>query len=199
MEQWQLAELAGKVGGLLGFPLDLTWDGQGVRLGVEGDGLYLHEQYSQPGRIQISGWFPRSSMYFPKGLTRHIGVAAARGPKAIAAEIDRRLLPAYRAAIARVREHDAREQAEQEARDQLSAFITGLFPPKATSMPGHMQHRSGSEVIVYMPGHQGGTVKVSAGAHEVTFDRFRVPAAVALRMLETVALLTGYDTSWENE
>jgi len=101
MRQWQLAELASKAGELLGMALDLTWDGHGVRLGTEGNGLYLSESYNQRGRIQAGGWYPHNSSYFPDGCRRHINVRADRGPRAIAAEIDRRLMPGYRETVAR--------------------------------------------------------------------------------------------------
>lgn len=190
MPQWQLAELASKVGELLGMSLDLTCTGPGVRLGAEGNGLHLSEPYNRRGYIEICGWFPRTSYYFRQGERQHIAVRANRGAGVIAAEIDRRLMPAYRAALVKVREHDASEQADQRARDHLAAYIIGLFPAEITSMPSHCQSQSRAEVIVHLPGYQGGYVKVSSDGQQVEFDRFRVPAAVALRMLEVAALLT---------
>ena len=188
MPQWQLAELASKAGGLLGLALDLTWDGHGVRLGTEGDGIYLSEPYNQRGRIQVSGWYPRNTTY-PRGAV-HITVRADRGPRAIAAEVDRRLLPAYRATVAKIREYDARQLAQQQARDHLAACITGLFPAGMTSMPSHLQSDYRCQVLLHLAGHSGGLVKFSGDGSEVEFERFSVPAAAALRMLDTVALLT---------
>jgi hypothetical protein len=188
MAQWQLAELAAKVGALLGLPLDLSWSGHGVRIGAEGDGLYLSEPSNQRGRIQISGWFPHTRYWFD-GQRKHITVRADRGPRVIAAEITSRLLPGYRAAMVKVREHDADEQAAQQNRDTLIAYIAALFPPGVPCRPSHCQDHYRSEVLIRYPGLHGGAVKFSGHASEVEFDRFRVPAAVALRMLETVALL----------
>jgi len=188
MAQWQLAELASKAGELLGMGLDLTWDGHGVRIGTEGNGLYLSEPYDQRGRVRLSGWFPVTSCR--ESGRHHITVRADRGPKAIAAEADRRLLPGYRAAMAKVREYDAREKAMQQARDTLTAYVRGLFPGGATYMPAHCQSDARAEVIVRLGKDlQGGCVRISHDGSEVEFERFRVPAAVALRMLETSALL----------
>jgi hypothetical protein len=169
--------------------LDLTWDGHGVRLGTEGNGLYLGEPHNQRGRVQAGGWYPHNSSYFPDGCRRHITIRADRGPGAIAAEIDRRLMPVYRDTVAKIHEYDARQQAQQQARDHLAAYITGLFPAGMTSMPGHCQSDYQSEVILHLAGVQGGRVKFHGDGSEVEFERFRVPAAVALRMLDTVALL----------
>jgi len=60
-----------------------------------------------------------------------------------------------------------------------------------TSMPSHCQTDYQSEVILHLADVQGGRIKFHADASEVEFERFRVPAAVALRMLDTVALLVG--------
>jgi FAD/FMN-containing dehydrogenase len=141
--------------------------------------------------VQAGGWYPHNSSYFPDGCRRHITVRADRGPRAIAAEIDRRLMPGYRETVARIREYDARQQAQQQAREHLAAFITGLFPAGMTSMPGHCQSDYQSEVILHLADVQGGRIKFHADGSEVEFERFRVPAAVALRMLDTVALLVG--------
>lgn len=187
MPQWQLAELAAKTGAMLGMPLDLSWDGHGVRLGVEGDGLYLSEPYNSRGRVEVGGWYP-ASRNWPRGAVR-ITVRADRGPRALAAEISRRLLPAYRVMVAELREYDAKKAAEQAERDRLAGYITGLFAPGVASMPGHCQDDYRSEVILHLAGGDGGRVKFHGDGREVEFERFRVPAAVALRMLETVALL----------
>lgn len=188
MHKWQLAELASKVGGLLGMSLDLSWPGPGVRIGVEGDGLYLSEPSNQRGRVDIHGWFPFTRYWFD-GQRKHITVRADRGPRVIAAEITARLLTGYRAAMVKVREHDADEQAAQQNRDTLAAYITGLFPSGVPCLPSHCQDHYRTEVLIRFPGLQGGAVKFHGHGAEVEFDRFRVPAAVALRMLETVALL----------
>ena len=189
MPQWQLADLATQVGKPLGMTLDLTWPGPGVRIGAEGDGLYLSEPYNRHGRIEIHGWFPHTSYWFRDGERKHIGVRADRGPRVITAEITARLLPTYRTVIGKVREFGAAEQAAQQNRDTLAAYITGLFPGDLATMPGHCQDNHRSKVIIHLPGYRGGYVKFHGDGTEVEFDRFRVPAAVALRMLETAALL----------
>ena len=193
MPQWQLAELGSKVGGLLGMPLDLTWDSSGVRLGAEGNGLHMHEPYNRHGRIEISGWYPHSNRWV-RGERHSISVRADRGPGVIAAEIQARLLPGYRETVIKIREHNEAEAAESQAREHLAGLICGLFPAGVTSMPSHCQSSGRSEVIVRLPGYQGGEVKLSSNGGEVQFDRFRVPAAVALRMLEIASILTDTET-----
>lgn len=192
MAQWQLAELAIKVGGLLGMTLDLTWWGPGVRIGTEGNGVHLAEPRGRPGYVEATGWYPARTAYgYRKGDRPSAAVRAGRGYRVIAAEIERRLLPAYRATMVKVGEADEADRAAQRAREQLAAYVTGLFPAGKTSMPAHCQTGSRAEVIVYLPGHLGGYVKISLDGGEVEFERFRVPAGVALRMLETAALLAG--------
>ena len=194
MPQWQLAELGSKAGELLGMPLDLTWDSSGVRLGTEGDGVYMHEPYNRQGRIEITGWHPGCTYSFRGDGRRSISVRADRGPGVIAAEIQARLLPGYRETVIKIREHNEAEAAETQAREHLAGLICGLFPAGVTSMPSHCQSSGRSEVIVRLPGYQGGEVKLSSNGGEVQFDRFRVPAAVALRMLEIASILTDTET-----
>lgn len=189
MPQWQLAGLASQAGQLLGLTLDLTWPGPGVRIGTEGDGFYLRTPSGTPGRISITGWFPVTSYGYRPGDRKAITVRADRGPAAIAAEITSRMLPAYREAVTRARAHDAAEKAAKQARDTLAAYITGLFPAKATAMPSHSQTDYRSEILLYLPGSQGGYIKFHGDGSQVELERFKIPAAVALRMLETAALL----------
>jgi hypothetical protein len=113
----------------------------------------------------------------------------------IAAEIQRRLLPGYREAVRKIREYNTQEAAENQARAHLAGLICGLFPEHVTSMPSHCQSNGRSEVLLHLPGYGGGDIKLCRDGGEVTFDRLRVPAAVALRMLETVALMTTFGES----
>ena len=148
----------------------------------------------QPARVRRhQRAVPAHLYYFRKGERPEITVRANRGPGVIAAEIDRRLIPIYQATLARIRAHDASEQAGQQARDTLAAYIAGLFPAGAAAMPGHCQTSTRSQITVSLPGGQGGWVKFSGDGREAEFERFRVPAAVALRMLETAALLSSED------
>jgi hypothetical protein len=189
MAQWQLAELGAKVGAGLGMALDLTWDGNGVRLGTEGNGVHVHEPYNRRGYVAVDGWFPPTSYPFGAGDRAHVMVRADRGPRVIAAEVDRRLMPSYRAAMVKVRAHEASVRADLQARETLAAYITGLFPDVVASMPAHCQSGGRTEVILHLPAYAGGTVRFHGDGREVEFERFRVPAAVALRMLDVAALL----------
>jgi len=193
MAQWQLAELASGFGGLLGLPLDLSWDGHGVRLGTEGDGLYVHEPYDRHGRLAISGWYPACRYSFRGEDRRPITVRADRGGPVIAAEVRTRLLPGYRATVEKIRAYNEQEAAEDQERARLAGLIRGLFPEHVSSMPSHCQSAGCSQITLHMPGLRGGWIKFSNDGREVEIDRLRVPAPVALRMLETVALMTRFD------
>ena len=166
MRDTEARSIAGQVARYLpgaGWAPDAAWDGYGAILAGP-DGARLHLTGPRDGKIHVSGCLPVTSLRVTAG---GINVGASRPPAAIAAEVGRRLLPAYRAALA----------------DQ----ITGLFPAGAAAMPSHCQSSSRSEIVLHLGEAAGGWVKFYGRGHEVELDRMRVPAAVAVEMLAVLA------------
>ena len=186
MRDSEARSIAGQVARYLpgaGWAPDAAWDGYGAILAGP-DGARLHLTGPRDGKIHVSGCLPVTSLRVTAG---GINVGASRPPAAIAAEVGRRLLPAYRAALAEIREQDAIERAAQLARAALADQITGLFPAGAAAMPSHCQSSSRSEIVLHLGEAAGGWVKFYGRGHEVELDRMRVPAAVAVEMLAVLA------------
>jgi hypothetical protein len=182
--------LARQVADQLGWSVDGDWDCYGAVIASGDMGLHLHEPHGRAGYVSVVGRYPPTSYHFRRGERDSIGVRADRGPHVIAREIRRRLLPAYVATLAAVAEHEAAEAADAAARSRFAEYVTGLFPPGAASMPGHCQSKTRTEILVRGRGNDvsGGWVKSWGDGRTVSLDMDRIPAAVALRMLEALAL-----------
>jgi hypothetical protein len=196
------ATVAAELGAELDPDPDRTWGVQIVSAAGNGTGYSL----SMPGRdgkTEISPIYPNST--YGGGSRGRIGVSVSRGPRAVAAEITRRLVPVYRERLAAIVAHDAEEAAQQNARAALAARIEALFPPNPEGTgddpgvrrrdprrvyePGRLHsYRSHNTDLVVRPRfHEGGTVKFSGWGAEVEFEGFRVPAEAAVAMLAALA------------
>jgi hypothetical protein len=89
---------------------------------------------SSKGRIRIDGSWPPDRHPYPYGLDPpSISVAASRGAETIAAEIHRRLLPAYREGLAKVianNDQDRRDNAAMHAAAERLADTLRPFADK---------------------------------------------------------------------
>jgi hypothetical protein len=95
-------------------------DGQGRSL------VFCHDDRAD--RFRIGGAFPRDWPRPHSGDYQNIGVSAARSPKAIAADVSRRLLPHYLAVFERAAQRHREEQAAAESRElvqQALVKVTG--------------------------------------------------------------------------
>lgn len=151
--------------------------------GPDGARLHLHQPWNRKGHVSVTGVYPRTS-----ARTDHSSVMVRmdRGAGVLAREIQRRLLPGYLACLAKVAGHNAAEQHNTALRLALASKITAMFPGDLSCMPGHCQGDRRTEVIVSLGGLLGGHVKTHGDGSEVEFERFRVPADVALAMLAIV-------------
>jgi hypothetical protein len=193
----EFRDFAAKVAAELGMTLDTDHDVFGAAInGSDGSGYYLCEPYGSHGKIECSGRYPVSSYYFRPGDRPTIGVTITRGPAVVAAEIKRRLAPTYAATLAKVLDYNATQTASTRRRVRLARRITRLFPKRTdrwgktvdmASLPSHWQSEGRTQVLVQGPELGGGQVNISANATEVEFERFRVPAAVAVKMLAVYA------------
>jgi len=146
---------------------------------AEGYGLSL--QWPERDRVSISGTWPVDNarhMHIPSahdsGQYSRITVNATRPAKAIAAEITRRLLPAYLPVYARMKAQAERanEYAALTARTKAALTDTGLV---------RLGHRDGDSIYptadlgIYTMRPQGDTVR---------FEAFSVPAELAIAILK---------------
>jgi hypothetical protein len=95
-------------------------DGQGRSL------VFCHD--TRADRFRIGGAFPRDWPRPHSGDYRNIGISAARSPKAIAADVSRRLLPQYLAAFEQAAQRHREERVEEERLElvqQALARVTG--------------------------------------------------------------------------
>jgi hypothetical protein len=179
----ELADFAAKVASELGMWLDDDWTSHGANITDGTLTFHLGQPYRVPeSMVQVSGVFPNSNYGFKVGQRDHIQATIGRGPHAVAAEIARRLRPAYRQALADMAAYDAEEAAAQAARDALGARLAAQVGGRVDA-PSHMQDAYRSELLVRGPDSLGGAVKFHGTGAEVEFDRFRVPAEVAVAML----------------
>jgi hypothetical protein len=92
----------------------------------DADRLLLEDGY--PGRIVVSGAWPRGRRPLPYGHEPvEITVGAERPNAIIAREIHRRLLPAYRDALVRVIAHNQRDRDALTARQALAARFVAVL------------------------------------------------------------------------
>jgi hypothetical protein len=189
----QLHDLAAKVAAEMGWEPDPgidTDDSYFARIrSMDGIAVTLHAA-REPGKLHVTGSYPRTNYYFRAGEHGSINVSRARGTHAVAADISRRLVPTVIETTAKIRAFDAREQSEEASRLGLVAVILETLAGVETHLPGHSQNTGRSQILVRLPGTggytDGGWLDILADGPEVTFERFRVPAAAAVRMLAAI-------------
>ena len=143
------------------------------------------------GQVAISGSLPDTTLRVDRP---HINVSLARGAKAIAKEVRRRLLPRHLAALERVLAYDAEQAHDHGARQVTLAKIAAMFPGSHVREITSAYKASDADVVIEAKGGGRGTVHASGDAAELTIELRGVPADVALRMLE---LLARNDTNGE--
>jgi hypothetical protein len=131
-------------------------------------------------RLAISGVFPRGAHgedYGPSGygneqrLTIHVGTE--RPPKAIAAEITRRLLPTYLKQYATALERKAADEQARATADALAERLASIL-----GEPVSDSHRNGERGVRLYRGDWYGDVTVGHGG-SVTIDLRSLPAGIA--------------------
>jgi hypothetical protein len=184
MDRSEFRDFAAKVAAELGMDLDTgseyTWCETILSVTGDGTGYVLGLPRVQDRRSEIHPVWPRTRASHP---ALRIGVTISRGPHAVAADIARRLARPYREALRAIAAYDREEAAEQAARAALAARIAALFPEGKVSAPSHCQNDYRTELIIHGENLRGGSVKFHGDGGEAEFDRFRVPAEVAVAML----------------
>jgi hypothetical protein len=130
---------------------ELTRAGDGAEIGVAVGG------YRKEGRVTFRAHWPKykdGQTFTPRSYPE-ITCSTARDPKALARELERRLLPdfdpAYQAALDEIRTSDARAAEAWRAAERIAEAI-GAEPPRE---PRHRQHTNGAAVEL-----RGGPSKV---------------------------------------
>jgi hypothetical protein len=153
--------------------------------GPYGELLFIGINPRTEDRVHVTGELPKCDT--PPEERHSISVAATRTPAAIAAEIDRRLLPNYLADLNWVREHNAKSERWHVARSETLAHVASLFgavyEPEACD-PG----RSSTRQELTVRG-EGWTVTATMQGAGLTMDvqLSRIPAADAYELLAELA------------
>jgi hypothetical protein len=150
--------------------------------------LRIVASQAAPGSVTIIGIFPPSRHLVRAGIRARITVNASRGPAAIAGEVTRRLLPAYRELLAAVQARNAADAAAAGVRDAVVAAITAVFPSEPGSQVTFCR-RPDCTVLYVNTACGWGQVRISGDAAMVELQFSDVPAAAAVPML--AAMLAG--------
>ena len=167
-------------------------DANGFTLGPEEKLWISHNRYQSPGRISISGCWPRSriagdnSQFTPRECNGHleapgITVDANKSPEQIKRDIERRFLPDYRAVLAKCIER----------RDTHDAYINGCNATAQTIAQACGQRpqadgydrNSPRQSVVDLPGDFSGRFECSNGDASLTVRSLSVERAVELAKL----------------
>jgi hypothetical protein len=142
---------------------------------VDGYGVLFETCWDKPKRLKISGVWPQDST----GHTHHpytgapsITVSAEKSAKAIADDIERRLLPEY---LEHYRQQYAKAEEASTYERETEATIHAIEGVTASLRGAH------NKAIVYP--YRSHVDKVTAQGPAVRFEAFNCPLAVALRIL----------------
>ncbi|GLW98255.1 hypothetical protein [Microtetraspora sp. NBRC 16547] len=128
MNRQEMEEFAIKLAPVLdGFTAEIADDRPVYLVRPDGACLVVHRVWKRPEHVKIiAGYLGGDAGY---GLPRHeITVAVARGPERIAADIRRRLLPAYERDLAIVRERMTKTAVEDAQRARFLGRLRRLIP-----------------------------------------------------------------------
>jgi hypothetical protein len=171
---------------LPGFTLEPTRDDleHGCYLAhLDGRRLHLRRDWRNAERLTVAGSYPHEPNVSHYAKACQIGVGAARGPKVIAAEVVRRLLPAYEPELAKARAEIADAQQAQAAQARAAAELARLLPGARVDAG----HGRGSYPAVrwYDRDDQvgSGTVRIDYRAETVSLEVRSLPVAAARRVL----------------
>ena len=106
-----------------------NWQGLGVAIdGKDGARLVIHTAFNNDDRLIILGYFPGHEDHLPYERPKtDITVGRKRPPKAIARDIERRLLPAYYQVLEQARQNKAEHiRMKQEQDDAMKALADAL-------------------------------------------------------------------------
>ncbi|WP_433347634.1 hypothetical protein ACQP25_30785 [Microtetraspora malaysiensis] len=128
MNRQEIEELATKLAPVLdGFTAAIAEDRPVYLVRPDGASLVVHRVWKRPERVKIIAGYPDGGAGY--GLPcREITAAVARGPERIAADIRRRLLPAYERDLAIVRERMTETAVADAQRARFGGRLRRLIP-----------------------------------------------------------------------
>jgi len=141
----------------------------------DGRALDIYRVYDT--RAAIRGIFPPTTMEIRSWP--EITVAIARGPRALAAEISRRLLPGYTSTCQQISRHNAADHADQQAREAAARLLAGQLPGAAISHTGP----DGTTIVRWRgTGGQYGSIRLAGDGQDAYLDLRGIPLAAAVRI-----------------
>ncbi len=133
-------------------------------------------------RAAVRGIYPPTRMDIRSWP--EITVAIARGPRALAAEITRRLLPGYTSTYHQLTRHNEADHADQQAREAAAQLLAGQLPGAAIS-------RADPDGITTVrwagTSSQGGAIRLSGDGRTASLNLRDIPLAAAVRIAGTLA------------
>ena len=115
-----------------------NWQGFGVALdGKDGARLVIHTAFNNDDRLIILGYFPGHEDHLPCERPKtDITVGRKRPPKAIAKDIERRLLPAYYQVLEQARQNKAEHIRMKQEQDVAMKALADALPRDAFTQNG---------------------------------------------------------------
>lgn len=194
----QLADgIARELGGLRGETWTTTEGYFASQRYLNGPGQALLLFSSDQVRAEISTSYPESNT---RGENLGLSASLARGPLAIARDINRKIMPGYLAELGRVLAWNRDEQAKHEGRtvvlNQAAELFGATFERPGAWEPGQSgAHKDSLSLRERLPGAAFGTVEAYGEPDKLNLDLHHIPADVALRMLAVLAESTSREAA----
>jgi len=150
---------------------------------ADGRGLFLcamSQPWSARGRVRVTGEYPHHQAWRRRQV--QVTVSMGRDPRAVARDLQRRLLPAYDAEFAVALEAEAVRAADWAEVDRYAAAVLAAVPGSERMTVGVPD----GEALVSLRGHgYRHNVRIRSGSDgtAVDMDLRGIPAADAVRML----------------
>lgn len=146
---------------------------------------------SSKGRIRVDGSWPPDRHPYPYGVDApSISVAVTRGAETIAAEIRRRLLPAYREGLAKVIANNDQDRRDAAAMQAAAERLADTLRPFANRVwVRDWAHPTSTEVHGSLDGagaHSTANAKVNHNGTEVTVELRNLPLDAAVQVFRAL-------------
>ena len=154
---------------------------------ADGRRLWFATNTRTPTQLLVNGEYPKSCYYYRDGEGREtIGVSAARGARAIARDIARRLLPRYELTLSKVSAHLAASYQAAAGRAETASRLGAAYPAARVHVGDVLEgdasvQNSASDPVGWVHAdisHDGTTVNLKATS---------LPADLAVRFFELIS------------
>jgi hypothetical protein len=151
--------------------------------GPAGQELWVQRVWNHRDRVQVHGRYPPGDETY-RLASHEITAAIARGPEAIARDITRRLLPAYRTDLQTARERVAQAARDDQHRARTAARLLATIPD-ARATDGKRE----TTIHWYDDAAGSGTIRLHGDGTKATIELRSAPTELASRIAGTVAAL----------